>query len=450
MANVNLVEPTRAQHTQISKALGRMNLSYRFYAEVLMRLPLHFTDSVTTAATDGVAVYINPAFMEKYKLTVEQALFVLAHEVEHVVLEHPMRRGGADPQEYNISGDERINNNLFAAGMVGPTDERGRFMGYASPKYVDQKWSTELIYRDRQQSKPDQPDQPGDDQPQPGDDQPQPGDGQPGQPQPQPGDGDESTTGTPQPDQPDIMENGAENIFAGDVLQPTDENGKPLTGADLAEAHDVVRGVILSAAASAKAVDPGSIPAHLRGPLAELTDPKVDWADELRPYMTAPAQDDESWDVLDRRMINRRLALPGLYSERCKGVGFVIDTSGSVRKYTGQFLSEVFAAADDTQPDYIRVIFIDTHIQEDIVTTADSFESDMERFVANPVYGGGTNLCPAFEALAEDSNIEAVICLTDMLTPFPGDDYVHADATLFVDVYGVRDEPFGHKVLMGR
>jgi len=437
-------EPTYEQRTQISKALGRLSLTNRFYAEVLGRLPVYFTEDVGTAGTDGIAFYFSPSFMERYDMTLEQAMFVMAHEVEHVVLEHPARRGSADPMDYNIAGDERINNNLFAAGMKGPTDENGKFMGYASSKYADQSWSTELIFRDREQNKPTPPPPPPGGEGDSSDDG-----GDQGQGQGDDGAGDQS--GTTEPGgQPTTMPNGVEDIFAGDVIQPTDENGKPLTGADLAEAHNAVKGAILSAAAATRAIDPGLIPAHLRGPLAELVEPEVDWVEVMRPYMSATAQDDESWDMLDQRMISRRIAMPRLHSVRAGTVGVIVDTSGSCRAHIGPFLSELCALAAEVEPEGIRVIFIDTEVQHDITTTPEDFEADLSELMANPPYGGGTDLRPAFDVLADVDDLECVLCMTDMMTPFPDVDYLHADDTLFLDTYGRIDAPFGEKVLIGR
>ena len=60
-----------------------------------------------TAATDGKHIFVNPDFW--WGLDLELKTFLLVHEVAHVMLGHPWRRGRRDHYWWNVSCDEIIN-----------------------------------------------------------------------------------------------------------------------------------------------------------------------------------------------------------------------------------------------------------------------------------------------------------------------------------------------------
>jgi hypothetical protein len=63
-------------------------------------------------------IYINPA----RRLGVEQARFVVAHEVLHAGLCHTSRRNGRDPYLWNVACDFVINDWLVTMGVGAPPD----------------------------------------------------------------------------------------------------------------------------------------------------------------------------------------------------------------------------------------------------------------------------------------------------------------------------------------
>ena len=85
-----------------------------------------WTDKIPTAATDGVYVYINPEYYRALP-TDEQRAFLLAHEVGHIIRQHPQRAlvfkknglaGKAfDPKTYNVAGDYLINDDNIKMGL---------------------------------------------------------------------------------------------------------------------------------------------------------------------------------------------------------------------------------------------------------------------------------------------------------------------------------------------
>ena len=114
---------------ELSEALSRLIHAHPFFAVILMDLlEIKETTSVPTAATDGRHLFVNPEWFNP--LDIEERVFVLAHEVAHVILEHCPRmkmyqdRGvGPDLKEWsnnrwNQATDYNINDWL-AKSSVG-------------------------------------------------------------------------------------------------------------------------------------------------------------------------------------------------------------------------------------------------------------------------------------------------------------------------------------------
>lgn len=64
-----------------------------------------------TAATDGRSFYYNTEFIGS--LNDRELIFLVAHEIEHVVYDHMNRRGSRDPQRWNAAADHAINLELI-------------------------------------------------------------------------------------------------------------------------------------------------------------------------------------------------------------------------------------------------------------------------------------------------------------------------------------------------
>jgi len=95
---------------------------------VLLATEVIWTDAISTAATDGVYVYISPEFFRGLESDSQRA-FLLAHEVSHIILRHPQRgkvyqdRGFFRPNVsfdhglYNRAADYIINSDCKAMGF---------------------------------------------------------------------------------------------------------------------------------------------------------------------------------------------------------------------------------------------------------------------------------------------------------------------------------------------
>jgi hypothetical protein len=84
-----------------------------------MKRQLIVDETIPTAAVDQRnQIYINPTWFNT--LSVEEVVFVLAHEIGHVIGQHATRRGARQPKKWNIAGDAWINDMLKAADIGTP------------------------------------------------------------------------------------------------------------------------------------------------------------------------------------------------------------------------------------------------------------------------------------------------------------------------------------------
>jgi predicted metal-dependent peptidase len=95
------------QLTKIEKAQSRLLFKLMFLAMVMLTTPLIQTTKVKRAATDMKRIYWNEEFFAT--LDVKLVMFVLAHEVMHIILKHGLRQGHRDHKLWNIACDHVIN-----------------------------------------------------------------------------------------------------------------------------------------------------------------------------------------------------------------------------------------------------------------------------------------------------------------------------------------------------
>jgi predicted metal-dependent peptidase len=286
-------------YSNIEKAKTQLVLRHSYFATVLMSLPLIEDTTIPTAATDGTCIIYNPDFMGK--LTTEEIMFVLAHEVMHVTMLHPWRREGRDPKKWNMAADHAENIILIDAGFTTP-----KIGILADPQYKDMH--AEKVYN----MLPEGDDGSGD------------GEGQ--------GDGG----------------------FRDECMDA------PGDAADKAQSEAKAKNIITQAAKVAKMQ--GQLSGALKELIDDTLAPKVNWREELRRFMTASLKTDQSWARGQRRFLADGLYLPSLYSEGMGEIVVGVDTSGSVWDMVPEFLAEVSAIAAECRPEKIHVVYCDTEV----------------------------------------------------------------------------------------
>ena len=120
----------------MTKARANLLIEQPFFGTLAIKLKLVETEDIPTAATDMERLLFNPKFIAKQ--TGHQVLGLVAHEVMHCVLSHPLRRGERDPELWNVACDHAINLHLLDQGFILPDG------GVHDEKYRDM--TAEAIY----------------------------------------------------------------------------------------------------------------------------------------------------------------------------------------------------------------------------------------------------------------------------------------------------------------
>jgi predicted metal-dependent peptidase len=372
----------------ISKAKGRLLMKHPFFATLLLRTEVTITDRVPLAATDGERMYFNPDFLAK--LSIEDVMCVMCHEIGHDSLLHSLRLGARNAELWNIACDHAINLMLIDQGFTCPKGVQW----CADAKYKG--WSADKIYDDLRRNPPPKP------SPSQGDgegDGDEDDDGQSGG-QPQPGKG-KPGKGRPGNGQP-------RDWLHGDVLPSPAK-----TEAEQAAAEQKAKQRVASAANMARMA--GKLSGDLERMVDEFLETKVPWTDVLRDFMLRVVKSRESWNHRNKRFSH--IYLPRRFEKQMGPIVFIPDTSGSMwGDDMEKICSEMAHCASQTQPENITVLWTDTAVKGTQVFTPDEFEFSKLK----PMGGGGTDMCVGLKA-AEALEPQVVVLLTDGYTPWPTD-----------------------------
>lgn len=360
---------------KMRKARAQLVMGQPFFGTLALRLALVERPDVETAAVDGVSLFFNPAWVDGRDIP--ELVGVWCHEVLHCALHHATRRGGRDPERWNVACDYAINPLVDAAGLTLPAGAR-RDKAFAD-------MSAEEIY-DRLPSDP-----PGGGGGAGGGGQ---GAGQPGQQPGQPG-------AAPDP-------GGCGAVIDAPVDSP----------AEASALENEWRVATLQAAAVGKAA--GKLAGALDRLAEGIRKPAVDWRDALRRFVTQAAQDDFSWSHPNRRYVAMGLYLPSRRSLKLGELVVAVDTSDSIDgRVLAQFQAELNAILDDARPAGVHVVYCNTRVQgSPRYHGPEDWPVELEA-----KGGGGTAFAPVFDWVAEAGLAPAaLVYLTDLEGPSPGEE----------------------------
>jgi len=285
----------------IARAKTHLMLRQPFFGSLAMSLPFIEDSEIPTMCTDGKSVRFNPEFVLKY--SIDEIEGVIAHEVMHVALQHPLRIGERDHEVWNMATDYAINLIVVDSGLKIPD------CGLLDIQY--RGMSAEAIYPRLLQDKPE------------------------------PEDG----------------------WDFGGIGKPSNEDGSQMTEAEIDALGAEINVKVLQAHASAKMQ--GKLPAGIDGLIEDISKPKVDWRDKLRTFIGGDQPDDYSWRRPNRKFYSSYgIYMPSVDHYGAGHVVIGVDTSGSVSDLElSQFLGEINAIAEDMQPKSVTVIGCDAEIQ---------------------------------------------------------------------------------------
>lgn len=100
---------------EINQIIRKLIIKYPSFANIISNLEFLENEEVKTAATNGNVVYYAPSFLQELKEG--QQLFLIAHEICHIALNHINRAKNKNKKLWNIATDAVINANLVKDGL---------------------------------------------------------------------------------------------------------------------------------------------------------------------------------------------------------------------------------------------------------------------------------------------------------------------------------------------
>lgn len=273
------LDPPTAQ--AVSASLQRMHQRSAFFSSLALFAQFEASTHLPTAATDGRTIFVNPAFFGA--LTPDEQDGLLAHEVLHAALLHIGRRGGRDPQLWNVAADIVINGMLIKDGYSLPQGGlRNQQLEHLSVEEAYEK----LLQQQEQ----------------------------------------------PAPADADLLDQAPDDAAGQGAGDPTDSeaNAKAL------ERH--WQHAQQQARLRAEAAQIGTAPGGFARELGALAPGRLDWRSVLWRFLVKSPSDFQDYD---RRFVGRGLYLETISSDNLTVV-VAVDTSGSIDQNAVQvFLSEV-------------------------------------------------------------------------------------------------------------
>jgi len=381
--------PTTLRAVRLTRARTALLLDHPFFGALLLRLKLTECERIETMATDGIALFYNPSFLDH--LSDRELVGVLAHEVMHPALQHHTRRGERKPHLWNIACDHAINPILTEAQLTLPNGALydPRFAGMNAERIYS------LLDTNAEEEFPDSQDDSSE----------------------QNGNGPGESASCPASDSENALSVPSTPGGFGQVLDAPDPDhpGEPATEGQRSLQSQEWRIAVEQAQRTALAA--GKIPAGIQRTIEQTRHAPVDWREALRRFFSQTIPQDYRWTPPNRRFVWAGLYLPGLHREGLGEIAVAIDCSGSVTaKLLSKFSTEVNAIAAEARPEMVRVLYCDAAIQR-----VDEFAAG-EQIELNPAGGGGTDFRPVFTYL-EERQIEprCLIFLTDLAGTFPDD-----------------------------
>lgn len=357
---------------RMDRAKAQLILKHPFFGSVA--LGLHFEEfpankmprgvKFPTMATDGRTIWWCTEFVEK--LTLEQTMGVIVHEVMHVVLRHSLRVGARDHDKWNIATDLVINGNMITKKWGFKLPPEGVF-------HDQLPWSLFLKGVDA------------------------------------------STINAEQcynllPDNAGGGGGGGNAPGWGNVLKPQNPDGSDLSPEQLSEMEANIEQQIATAEAVAKSI--GNMPNGIDELIKKAQKPQVRWEDKFRRFLGGDKPEDYSFSRPNRHAFHTlRVILPGTKKVGAGRIVVGIDTSGSVSTRELQhFLGELNAIIEETAPEEIIVIKCSTQ-----VTGVETYAAGETIPDIKCEDRGGTHVSPVFRYV-EQNNLQPshLVYLTDM------------------------------------
>lgn len=369
--------------------------SQNFLADVVLSLkPQVVThakgNSVDTAATDGVSLFVNPFYY--CKLSDEHAMSLIMHEGAHKFLGHPWRMGDRDHYLFNIAGDHAANNLILESGQQVPDD------WCCDRKYKN--WTSERIYADlkKEEEKEEEEKKP-----------------------PEEGEGggfseDDSGAGASGPDdsdsQPDSGTSQDKPMPEGEFWKATDDEGNALTDED--NEKELRRNVEnISHAREYRRMAGSSETAGQTVAIDRATIQSAGWEIITSQFWKGKGDfKKKKWSKLNRRIHNHSVCIPGTDRVGIDWVVIAIDVSGSIAlDELFAFFSHIEQLREETPANRITIVPFNHVILTPQILELESGDELPKKFNI----GGGTRFAPVFNWVRnQEEDPDSLIIFTDL------------------------------------
>ena len=339
-----------------------------------------FTSEVPIAATDGKALILNPEPF--FKHTMGEQVFITAHEISHVMLNHicrayQMQMQGKvcfsdgttlpyDLETWNIATDLVINDMLIKSniGTFNKAWLHDETLGTYKDNAVD-------VYRRVYQKS--------------------------------------NSGGKPKGEQERFDEH----------LPPGTTESKTAFDAASERNEKEWSAAIAAAAAITKAQGKEGLGKVLSNFFNSTIQPQVEWADKIEAFFARKVGSGSyDWRRPDRRLIVRDIYAPGRSGHGAGTVVVAVDTSGSIigdDTLLKRFFTEMASILDEVKPKRLMVMWIDAKVH-----SVEEIEEASDLRSLKPKGGGGTDFRPAFDWIAKEGlEPDALVFLTDGYGSFP-------------------------------
>lgn len=357
---------------------ARIQLALRqpFLASALMRLPVRAIDGFSwcpTMATDGYHLFYSPEWVAT--LQAAEIRGVLAHELLHVLFDHPGRLGSRNHEIWNVACDHVINLLLLELGFrlpAGGSADR-RFYGLTADEIYD-RLAQKIGAIGRSTAVHQVPDG-----------------------------SSEDTPGMC----PDI---GPDLIAADDPrVRPVQDGDMP----DLEARRDLQRELRIDAMQKLQ----GTGAASFHREFAAVKSEMVDWRALLRAFLSDRIRDDWSLWPYSKRYVHRGLFMPSVGVEAPGNLVFAIDTSGSMSDKVLTGIIGELRGFRETFPTRLTVL------QCDAVIHSEQTFGEMDGTEIPPrmrIHGrGGTDFRPVFNWIESRGEGCVLLFATDGFGTFP-------------------------------
>ena len=159
----------------------------------------------------------------------------------------------------------------------------------------------------------------------------------------------------------------------------------------------------------------GRMGAKIPRTIQELLEPKVDWREVLREFVTSATRgsDEYTWRRFNKRLMANDIYMPSMENESVGELVVAIDTSGSIGgQELTEFASELASICSVCTPSKVRVLWWDTEVHGEQVFSPEDYNNLKD--ILKPQGGGGTMVsCVSDYINTQKINSEAVIVFTD-------------------------------------